>query len=506
MLKKHIRKSLLFILVFIFISAAFNVSAEPAAPTGQIPGVKYIIGPLDYDSVEDFHEGMAKVYKDSKFGYIDLTGKEVVKPQYGFAGNFSEGLATVSPGTYDELRKGYIDKLGRLVIDFKFGFTSSFHEGLAAVDVNYNNWGYIDKTGKLVIDPKYGLANDFHEGMAAVGIKKEGYRFPDKYGYINSKGEEVIKPQYRDAQPFINGLALVYNENGYIYINKQGIEVKKYVYKQSPEFHDGLALVSDGTKITFVDTTGKTVINLQNKYDNVGNFSEGLASVKKDNKYGYIDKTGKEVIPLSFDYAEEFNEGLAKVTLGGKTYFISSPLDLPDSWAKGSVNTAIDKQIVPLYMQYGYKQNITRKDFVTLLVNLIKAKTGNLDAFLNDKNIDIKTNPFNDTNDTNAIIAYKLGIAGGVGYGNFNPDGEITRQEAAVMLAKTAKALGVDTSNASSPGFSDNVTIKDWAKTSVDFVSSKSVMTGIAGNKFDPAGKCIKEQAFAIIIRLLQIL
>lgn len=503
MLKKHIRNSLLFILVFILVSATCNVSAEPAAPVKKIPGVKYILGPLDYDFVENFHEGMAKVCKDSKYGYIDLAGKEVVKPQYGFADNFSEGLAAVSN---DELKKGFIDKLGRVVIDFKFGFTSGFHEGLAAVDVNYNNWGYIDKTGKLVIDPKYGLANDFHEGMAAVGIKKEGYRFPDKYGYINSKGEEIIKPQYRDAQPFFNGLALVFNENEYIYINKQGIKVRKYVYKQTPEFHDGLAQVSDGTKVTFIDITGKTIIKLQNIYDSIGNFSEGLAAVEKNGKYGYIDKTGTEVIPLGFESAGGFCEGLAQVKINGKTYFISSPLDIPDSWAKESVNTAIDKQIVPLYMQYGYKQNITRNDFVTLLVNLIKDKTGNLDSFLTEKNIDIQNNPFNDTSNTNAIIAYKLGIAGGVGYGNFNPDGEITRQEAAVMLAKTAKVLGVDTSNASSPGFSDNVTIKDWAKASVGFVSSKSVMTGIAGNRFDPAGKLIKEQAFAIIIRLLKIL
>lgn len=501
-------KKLIYIILLIFIGATFNVSAEPAAPTEQIPGVKYIIGPLDYDSVYDFHEGLAAFKeKDSeKYGYIDTSGKEAIKPQYCFADNFSEGLAAVRD--LNSGKMGYIDKQGNMVIQPQFNWAWDFQEGVSAVDVDNNNWGLIDKSGKLITEPKYTLISSFIEGMAFVGTAPQGSRHPTKFGFINSKGEEVTKIQYDFAYPFYNGLAIVEkaDKNGNykeIYINKKGEELKKLVSNSALAFYQSLSRLCNADKV--YENINYKVIDNDYKYDTILNFNKGLAIVGKNSKYGYVDKTSKEVIPLVFDNVGEFNEGLACVSLGEKKYFISSPLDLPDSWAKDSVNTAIDKQIVPLYMQYGYKQNITRKDFVTLVVNLIKTKTGNLDAFLTEKNIDVSINPFNDTKDTNAIIAYKLGIAGGVGYGNFNPDGEITRQEAAVMLASTAKILGTDISTANS-GFSDKGDIKDWAKASVDFVSSKSVMTGIAGNKFDPAGKCIKEQAFSIVIRLLKIL
>jgi len=47
-----------------------------------------------------------------------------------------------------------------------------------------------------------------------------------------------------------------------------------------------------------------------------------LAGVEKNGKWGFIDKTGKEVIPCTYDYAESFSDGLAKVTINGKANFI----------------------------------------------------------------------------------------------------------------------------------------------------------------------------------------
>jgi hypothetical protein len=46
--------------------------------------------------------------QDGKYGYIDKTGKIVIKPQFDFAESFSEGLAWVSISGKD----GYINKTG----------------------------------------------------------------------------------------------------------------------------------------------------------------------------------------------------------------------------------------------------------------------------------------------------------------------------------------------------------------------------------------------------------
>ena len=60
--------------------------------------------------------------------------------------------------------------------------------------------------------------------------------------------------------------------------------------------------------------------NYPDKYDNVWQPKEGLARAKKDGKYGYIDDNGKVIIPFEYEYAEDFNEGLAIVWKGYKEF------------------------------------------------------------------------------------------------------------------------------------------------------------------------------------------
>ena len=53
------------------------------------------------------------------------------------------------------------------------------------------------------------------------------------------------------------------------------------------------------------------------KHLRAGNFHDGLAVVEnKKGKRGYIDKKGKVVIKQKYDWAEDFNNGLALVKQG----------------------------------------------------------------------------------------------------------------------------------------------------------------------------------------------
>ena len=49
-----------------------------------------------YDYIWNFSDGMAKVEKNGKKGYVDKNGKEIVKPKYDKAYDFSGGMAMVS--------------------------------------------------------------------------------------------------------------------------------------------------------------------------------------------------------------------------------------------------------------------------------------------------------------------------------------------------------------------------------------------------------------------------
>jgi nickel-dependent lactate racemase len=44
--------------------------------------------------------------------------------------------------------------------------------------------------------------------------------------------------------------------------------------------------------------------------------------VKLNGKYGFIDKTGKEIVPPKYDDAWDFQEGLARVKLNEKDFYI----------------------------------------------------------------------------------------------------------------------------------------------------------------------------------------
>ncbi len=83
---------------------------------------------------------------------------------------------------------GYIDKTGKVVIKPQFDGDSArdFYEDLAAVKIG-GKWGYIDKTGKVVIKPQFDDAVYFQEGLAGVEIG-------GKLGYIDKTGKYVWKP------------------------------------------------------------------------------------------------------------------------------------------------------------------------------------------------------------------------------------------------------------------------------------------------------------------------
>lgn len=78
--------------------------------------------------------------------------------------------------------------------------------------------------------------------------------------------------------------------------------------------------------------------------------------------------------------------------------------------------------------------------------------------------------------------ANRYGIVNGVGGGKFNPTGTITRQEAAVMLARAAKLAGMRTERTDTEirntlaQFGDYKTVADWADDAFAFCYSEGIL------------------------------
>ena len=344
---------------------------------------------VNYDEVCDFHEGLARVYKGDKYGFIDKMGNEVIPCVYEQLmeadPNFHDGLALVHQGekyffinkegkeafpyNYDtglnfsdglalvwkDRKCGYIDTKGNEVIaltDKYYG--TSFHDGLAAVGNNDGKYGFIDKKGELVIPMSFdvdelGVTSEFHEGYAVV-CKNE------KYGYIDKSGKEVIPCNYDAACNFSEGLAIVTKEGKDGFIDAKGKEVIPCEYSYANHFSEGIAVVQKGDKYQFIDKTGKVV--LDNSYCGIpSKFQEGFSVVGKEGEkneyytqyvYGIIDKNGKEIIPCIYNTCNLFSEGLAVVKKDGIYGFVdkkgNSTFDIQNEEVKKIIQAKIKER------------------------------------------------------------------------------------------------------------------------------------------------------------------
>ncbi len=197
---------------------------------------------IDYEPFEQF----------GKWGYIDKAGRVVIRCQWEFADDFSEGLAKVKDkqGLY-----GFVDATGNCVIPCKWKFAFEFSEGLAAVKNAAGLCGYIDRQGREVIPCQWKNAYIFSEGLAAV---KDG---ADRWGYINKKGSVIIPCTWKGASTFSEGLVKVQDEKRrWGYIDKTGRKVIPCRWKSAYSFAKGQASVrNDDGEWHKIDKTGQVV-------------------------------------------------------------------------------------------------------------------------------------------------------------------------------------------------------------------------------------------------------
>jgi WG containing repeat len=282
------------------------------------------------------------VEKDHKWGFIDRTGKIVIPLQFDSANDFHEGLALVTA----KGKELFIDTGGHVTITPQFDLVHDFSEGLAAVNIgetripnlglisNPGKWGYIDKTGKLVIPLKFTHAEDFSEGLAAV-------RDGDRGGFIDHRGRFGFDVPLDVTLGFHEGVAGVLFKGSVTYVDRSGKKISTPVDygPKSNSFSEGLVPVSIKGQWGFMDKSGKMAI--QPKFEDAENFTEGLAPVKVRSAetvwcpadaagnragstmmYGYIEKTGRMVVAAVFNSAAPFSEGLAAVSKCDQSYFI----------------------------------------------------------------------------------------------------------------------------------------------------------------------------------------
>ncbi|PUZ27199.1 WG containing repeat-containing protein [Chitinophaga costaii] len=338
------------------------------------------------DDAGNFHCGLAyiskKVNDDSKYGFIDKNGKEVIPCIYDKVENFSGNLTAVNTGSTWQI----IDVSGKIVMNDHLLITKrqiinaiahtsedediappAFHNGRMLVCQD-GKYGYVDTQGKIVLPLTYYKAFDFSGGTAVVAMdtvngsllyKGKGnlerlYNSlpsgPTKYKWtvIDTTGKVLYKFKEEETpdlnQYFSEGnisFSVDSYKNGVMSKNGKIIIPPQYENECLP-FSDGVTIVQvddnqgDGNKNGYflvIDTMGNTIskISFTNQYgtmyDSNQRFHEGLMAVKINNAWGYIDKKGKFAIAPQFDEATDFHNGCAVVkTMEGKVAVIKNVL------------------------------------------------------------------------------------------------------------------------------------------------------------------------------------
>lgn len=195
--------------------------------------------------VDDRTTVMKQVDGEQKLGLIDNKGKMIVEPSYSGLSPYSEGLAKVIQGPYDQAKYGYIDKEGREVIKPQYKDGYDFHHGYAFVLSRENEGGFIDKTGK------------------------EASPFNYEYGFAFGKGFMVKK----------NGL--------FAYVGLDRHPITGYIFSSARERSDNYVQVKINNKFGLMDKNGDIVVDI--KYERIINSEEDEdCFVLKDGESYYI--------------------------------------------------------------------------------------------------------------------------------------------------------------------------------------------------------------------------
>ena len=155
---------------------------------------------------------------------------------------------------------------------------------------------------------------------------------------------------------------------------------------------------------------------------------------------------------------------------------------------KGYVSGVGDGNFAP-------KNNITRSEFVAIIARCEAFDETDLGESIFD---DVPTDFWGYKN---IMAAYQNGIISGVGERTFNPNGNITRQDIAVILYNVYKRYHVQEEEDAE--FSDWNSISDYAKEAVGKLHALKILNGY-GSEFAPSGLCTRAEAVQAIYSYLK--
>lgn len=369
----------------------------------------------------------------------------------------------------------------------------------------------IDVTGDGVEELflKRKVSNTFED---VIGTRTSDYEWVCVYSYINGELVRIGQTGYWVYE----GEETPYGR-GYGAMEPEGFIGSIFSYEKNPYISDDCIYVCKGADGKYVLCDDVQDLFLDDHSFHFYRFDGSHFTAFKtfetyfhpDWKFGSIESVYGHMLysidGQSVDRATA-ESTLAQYTAGGVTKLVNNDYSevlnkleaavernrRPSDWAAAEVDAATEKGYVPAALAKNYTAPITRAEFCRLAVQFYERFTGETITAAAD---------FSDTQDAAVRKMAGLGVVNGVGNGKFNPDGTLTRQDAAAILMRLARVMGYEPAAAEN-GFADRAKIASYALEPVAQAAAAGVMNGTGNGNFSPTASYTREQSILTILRM----
>ncbi len=266
-------------------------------------------------------------------------------------------------------------------------------------------------------------------------------------------------------------------------------------------------------------------------YEEAGFKFEKLYSVKNPNSYYSKVATSKKTTLA--DLAKEFNNlfksgngggnggggnggGKVNIDTGDTTYVPGTEVITPATpvitpapatpvftdlegadWAADAISALSEQGIINGKGdgKFAPADNVTRAEFVKIIVSAF----GGVNSAASCNFFDVA----DDWSKPYIATALHNGFVSGVSETEFAPAGQITREQAAVIIYKVLTSNGKALDVAGS--FADEATVSDWAKDAVSALKGAGIVSGRDGDNFCPADKLTRAEAAKLIYSIMNV-
>ena len=240
----------------------------------------------NYDKSKNmwFEEDVLKVEKDGKWGLINLSGNEIINPQY-------DNIETLKG-----IKNSLIVEKNALV-------------------------GLVNNKGVKILDTVYtkimALGNDYKEGF--ITIDEEG-----KYGVSSFSGKQILENKYEKIDAIYSENYFVVRENGkQKLLNSKGDVILDNGYDEISQIATLGIIFKENNKFGLMDFERNILI--EPKYQELKEINKNIFMARIEDKSGII--TEKEETKIQFEFNQVSYDSKAGIYIAEDNSFISSIID-----------------------------------------------------------------------------------------------------------------------------------------------------------------------------------